>query len=178
MCKQSTCTLKIALVICVWTAKTKHNTSSVCSLLDRYPVLQVFSNLLPWYSSTAQLCLLLLLPFSGAPLALTPRFHTSVADAAHNMGWFKRKKISDVLSDLFTFIISYSPYCHTEKRKAGIYYLIEIRVSSTSLHPLLALPPRGSSVCRYAKPLVMLCAKRQELTQSLVWRLKYLHKEP
>lgn len=71
--------------------KHKQNTPSVCSLLDRHPVLQVFSNLLPWYSSTAQLCLLLL-PFSRALLALTPCFHTSIIDRAHNMGLFRRKE--------------------------------------------------------------------------------------
>lgn len=158
--------------------ENKQSTPSVCSLPDRHPVLQVFSNLLPWYSSTTQLCCLLL-PFSGALLAPTPCFHTSITDAAHKMRLFRRKEhVRSSEQRLFAFIISYLPYCHREERQAAIYYMTEIRVSWTSWHPFLALPPRGSSVCRYAKPLVIECAKRQELTQSLVWRLKYLHKEP
>lgn len=151
--------------------KNRHTTISVCPLPERQPVLQVFSNLLPWYSSTAQLCLLL--PLSGA---LPPRtLFSHKGHRTHSTRFFRRRECRSSEQSLFAIIISYS---QQNKRKAGIYYLAEIRIYWGSWHPFLALPPRGSSVCRYAKPRVIEWAKRQELTQSLVWRLKYLHKEP
>lgn len=121
-------THKNAELICAWAAKNKQNTPSAWSLFDRHPVLQVFSNLLPWYCSTAQLCLLLF-PVSGTLLALTPCFHRSVIGTAHKRELFKGKYISEVLSNLY--LHSYSLYCHKVKRKAGIFYLTEIGISWT-----------------------------------------------